>query len=265
MSRFRYLLTSLIAASVAVSMASPVHAQAPDETGIVRVTDSPEIGQEMQASTEPCPNCPSGGYVSDCPQCPGYGPCGGHCRLGRKVHQILDWFNPYGMCTFSPDHGWAPPTKQRIYRQSVAYQKQFPDKWTGYQGGYGYDSGYRAPTVYMPTDTTQLGYYYQHAPRWWPYQGMIPPTPHPADWHVISACGQGCQTCQHGNGGEVVESYPAGTEYESMPADSGHESMPAEPTPAQDVTQPTPAGPGVPPSPSALEKADATPQLQQIQ
>ena len=39
--------------------------------------------------------------------------------------------------------------------------------------------------VYMPTDTTQLGYYYQHAPTWHAYSGMIPPVPRPSDWHYI--------------------------------------------------------------------------------
>jgi len=253
MSRFRYLLPSLMAASAALSMVSPVHAETPDETGIVRVTDSPEIAQEMQATVENCPNCPQGGHiVSGCPDCPGHG-CG-HCRLGRKVHQILDWFNPYGMCTFSPDHGWAPPTKQRIYRQSVAYQKQFPDQWMGYPAGQA-GGGYAAPSVYMPTDTTQLGYYYQHAPRWWPRQGMIPPTPHPADWHVMSAYNQGCKTCQHGYGGEVIESYPA----------HGSHFTEVEPTPATDIAETESAGPAVPPAPSSLERADATPQLQKIQ
>ena len=36
----------------------------------------------------------------------------------------------------------------------------------------------------MPTDTTQLGYYYQHAPTWHAYPGMIPPVPRPVDWHI---------------------------------------------------------------------------------
>jgi hypothetical protein len=35
----------------------------------------------------------------------------------------------------------------------------------------------------MPTDTTQLGFYYQQVPYWQPVAGMVPAAPNPNDWH----------------------------------------------------------------------------------
>src|SRR5690606_14167039 len=39
----------------------------------------------------------------------------------------------------------------------------------------------------MPTDTTQLGYYYQRAPQWMPTPGMIPPPPWPSNYTAREA------------------------------------------------------------------------------
>ena len=69
-----------------------------------------------------------------------------------------------------------------MYRSWVPYHKFFPNSWTGNPAPR---VQHRAPTVYMPTDTTQLGYYYQHVPTWHSYQGMLPPVPRPADWHYV--------------------------------------------------------------------------------
>lgn len=81
----------------------------------------------------------------------------------------------------APDHGWTPPGRKPIYRIWVPYYKFWPDAWTGHPVAA---VGYRAPVVYMPTDTTQLGYYYQHVPHWHRYQGMLPPVPRPSDWRA---------------------------------------------------------------------------------
>lgn len=71
--------------------------------------------------------------------------------------------------------------------------------------------------VYMPTDTTQLGYSYGHVPYWMPRAGMVPPVPHPESYH-LRVCLPGyrdghCQHCQtgysYGHGGTVISSTPS--------------------------------------------------------
>lgn len=186
------ILGGLVAAGVMSLATVPASAQTFDNAGVVRVTDQPAanlapIPEGMATPAASCPSCPGGnaGYasVAGCP-CPHgcTGPCIHNCRCTRHVAQVLDWFNPWGMYTFSPDHGWAPPIKRPIYRSQVVYQKGFPDAWMGGAGAEMPQQ--RLPSVYMPTDTTQLGYYYQHAPYWLPKPNAIPPAPRPSDWHT---------------------------------------------------------------------------------
>ena len=56
-------------------------------------------------------------------------------------------------------------------------------QWYGAGADY---SGSYAPMVYQPTDTTQLGYYYQHVPFWQPMPNRLPPRPIPAQWHITA-------------------------------------------------------------------------------
>jgi hypothetical protein len=79
--------------------------------------------------------------------------------------------------------GFSPPVKRPIYRSPVVYQKNFPDSWTGKPVPPA--PAYRLPSVYMPTDTTQLGYYYQVVPYWLPRYNAIPPAPIPNEWHLL--------------------------------------------------------------------------------
>jgi hypothetical protein len=100
-----------------------------------------------------------------------------------------------------------------------------------------------AQQVYMPTDTTQLGFYYQHAPRWLPAPGMIPAAPNPNDWHQ--------PLCN--NPGVVVG---ASAEYSNCPAATVESS--SAPTPAAEA----PAA-DAPPAPMAdLSAAGEMPSLQ---
>lgn len=234
---------------------------AEDSEGIVRICDQVP-GQSHSGG----PNCQSGracrsgsGYGYGHGYC-GNGQCGyGGLRRNGYVYQFLDWFNPRGMCTHSPDSGYAPPGKLHTpHPQQVAYLKGFPDSWTGQQG-YAGEGGPRPVSVYMPTDTTQLGYYYQAAPRWQARQGMIPPLPIPSQWHRDFCQGQaqgcpqcrgqaagGCPHCQgraHSQSGEQIMQEQA-PQIETMPA-----PLEAEPAPA-----PTPAAKRAPEAP--LEKAE---------
>ncbi|TWT58793.1 hypothetical protein KOR42_21790 [Thalassoglobus neptunius] len=126
-----------------------------------------------------CGLCPFGGLCGGGLCGYGCGPCGGQCS--QAMRNILCWLNPCSnTCTHSPSHGFRPPTKQPYSAMPVSYQHNYPACWNG-----GVASGYRAhrPAVYMPTDTTQLGYYYQRVPFWTPRPGMIPPPMQPAEWH----------------------------------------------------------------------------------
>ena len=126
-----------------------------------------------------CGLCPFGGLCGGGLCGYGCGPCGGQCS--QTMRNILCWLNPCSTaCTHSPSHGFRPPTKQPYSAMPVSYQHNYPACWNG-----GVASGYHGhrPAVYMPTDTTQLGYYYQRVPFWTPRPGMIPPPMQPAEWH----------------------------------------------------------------------------------
>ena len=207
---------ALIAAGTLASFVLPAGlALAADETeGVVRICDqvpeqsaqgSGSEGADTGSGTGNCPTCQSGRACGLHGGSGGYnnhgvygyhgnGQCGyngyGCMRPCGHVHQVLDWFNPHGMCTHSPDHGYAPPGKIRTpHPQQVAYTKGFPDAWTG-QPGAGVGAA-RAAAIYMPTDTTQLGYYYQAAPRWQARRGMVPSVPNPSQLHQDLCQGQG--------------------------------------------------------------------------
>lgn len=263
MSRIRRLLPTILFGGFVLAAAIPAQAQDFDDAGVVRVsdhvpTDLQPIPAGAAGSQGNCPHCQNGAaYGAPCPQgCPP-GQCHGkHCKCGRCLHQIVDWFNPHGMCTFSPDHGFAPPVKRPIYRTPVVYRKQFPDSWTGAPGA-GMAGGPSAPTVYMPTDTTQLGYYYQHVPYWQPNPGAIPPAPRPADWHLSM-----CQANLPGR-------HPAGVIIGTTPT-----MLPTPAVGAAPAMGPAPVDmQGLPPAPEPtistmagrLEKTTGAPALQPVQ
>lgn len=261
---------------------------ADDAEGIIRICDKspsaagPAVSSDYGPSCQPGQSCPStyGGRGRYCGVYGYYGNgnCGyygyGCMKPCGHVHQFLDWFNPHGMCVHSPDHGYAPPGKIRTpHPQQVAYTKGFPDSWTGGAGGA--SGGQRAMAIYMPTDTTQLGYYYQAAPRWLPNARMLPPTPVPSQWHqdLCQGQGSGCRTCRGHNAGNcpncrneghiidggqvmgeqiinerVIESNPQPVQ--PHPADVG----PMEQAPVEPPAEPAPVNPA--PAAAPLEKAE---------
>lgn len=86
-------------------------------------------------------------------------------------------------CNYSADHGWAPPSKTPVVRAPIRYQHYWPQHWYGQAQSRQTQSAPSYPTVYMPTDTSQLGFYYQQVPSWQPNPTMLPPPPWPARWH----------------------------------------------------------------------------------
>jgi hypothetical protein len=227
-----------------------LHAQDEEPEGIIRITDCPNGQLPADAAS-----CPDAGYVSGCPSeaCPG-APCGyGHgchrrCHCGRCIHGFLSWLNPHGACTVSPDHGWAPPGKVALWRRGVAYNKFFPDAWTGQPV---VAPAVRVGHVYMPTDTTQLGYYYQHVPYWRPNWAMIPPAPNPHQWHR-PLCGPDgvCGVNAEFVGGSIIgEGCPVPAESSDEP----QEEAPIPPSPEEAVETSTDAD---------LQKSSDAPELQ---
>jgi hypothetical protein len=165
-------------------------------SGLIRITDNVQ-GKQIQvhnaSQTTNCPSCQqNGGTVvnsgttysdsSYCPECQGRGRCF-HGHLMGKLH------GPH----VSPGTGYVMPNRVPIYRNPVGYTQWYPSYWSGH--GYGVPVPFN-PAVAVPTDTTQLGYYYNHVPTWTPKPGMLPPIPRPDAWHVRS-----CNNGYHGGHG----------------------------------------------------------------
>ncbi len=88
--------------------------------------------------------------------------------------------------TAYPDSGWTPPVRLPVNYDAAWYAAYHPQAFYGNPGG-GFVANY--PTVYQPTDTTQLGYYYHNVPTWQSRPGMIPSTPRPSDYHARMCLG----------------------------------------------------------------------------
>jgi hypothetical protein len=100
------------------------------------------------------------------------------------------------------------------------YGSYLPEHAYGTPGG-GFIANY--PTVYQPTDTTQLGYYYNKVPTWQSRSDMIPRVPIPGNYHarVCPPGGTGC----HGYHGATYGSVSYGPPSSSCQScNSGHYS-----------------------------------------
>ena len=283
----------LLTAALMLSVGATVNAfaqQAPESEGIVRITDGksrsnggPAANRIVQVNSQqavqgvmPQPGavgCPSG----DCQGSYGYASGGcPHCH-GRGCHGCLGggMFREH-MCHHSPDHGYSPPAKYPLHRRGVEYTNYYPQHWYG--TGPGLPS--QAPMVYAPTDTTQLGFYYQHVPFWQPQPNRLPERPIPAQWHIlaptVSASGFcrgghfGRGNCQNGYcQGDYGTVY--GTPVNSSPTVEGPsevvpqiQTAPGQPTPAADpaAQQAPQALPGSPTLPDQGTAPNPLPSLQ---
>ena len=168
------------ACMAALSCTASVYAQDDGTAGIVRISD----GRTRTAAQPASFHGHHGGYgtsVAGYGGSPNGGCPSGDCRAGA-CPQCFNGFFQERYCKNSPDHGYSPPAKYPLHRRGVQYNAYFPNHWYGTPGAsYG-----SAPMVYQPTDTTQLGYYYQHVPFWQPSPGMMPQRPVPAQWHVTA-------------------------------------------------------------------------------
>lgn len=251
---------------LALGAVTNAYAQQPSQNpGIVRISDGrvrtsngqvtqtgafghhggPLYAAPPQMPNGSCPtgNCPTG----NCPT--------GHCPTGNcpQCHGHCLFCEHY--CKHSPDYGYSPPSKYPLYRRGVEYTSYYPAQWYGAGADY---SQSRAPMVYMPTDTTQLGFYYQHVPFWQPMPNRLPERPIPAQWHITPPAVQASRFCYGCFGGNVGPYYGGHGHW-------GHGQGYCPPvyntTPMQ--TTPTPAtNPGdvVPPTQSAPAPVDSAPQ-----
>lgn len=78
------------------------------------------------------------------------------------------------------------PARYPVERIPVQYLRYYPAAWYGLPGS---TLPVVAPQVHMPTDTTQLGFYYQRVPTWMPVPGMLPPPPNPTALHTFTPMG----------------------------------------------------------------------------
>jgi hypothetical protein len=113
-------------------------------------------------------------YCAD-PGCPG--------KKGLWTFPFVRWVLDPDYYAVAPDYGWSPPARVPVRRQNIPYQNYVPQNWTGQQANGNAPAAQGRPIIATPTDTTQLGYYYQHVPTW---QSMnnLPVPPDPRQWHT---------------------------------------------------------------------------------
>lgn len=179
---------ALLAVATLAAPAAPVMGF--DGPGVIRLSDQVDApAPSPETEPLPAPNSYSGHvqgggvqYVEDGPiEYAGWQSGNGY---GRPVSPFQVWMDPdHPGATHSPDYGWSRPVKYPIHRLAVEYQRYWPQNWYGLPGGGIAPTAPQFPQVYMPTDTTQLGYTYQRVPAWRPNPSMLPPMPWPTTWH----------------------------------------------------------------------------------
>ena len=190
-------LAGLCAAAAGLSAATAPAADGPAE-GFVRTTD-----RVTRVSSEAGPGCPPGGApaVHGLPAVhggvgvPGAGLVAGHLsklaphgyitwgEIGRGLMEKPPLIPPLGGydAYLPPDYGWQAPIAYPVQRVPVRYQRYYPDQWYGLPGS---QKAAVAPVAFMPTDTSQLGYYHQQVPTWRPpAPGSFPAPPDPRLLH----------------------------------------------------------------------------------
>jgi hypothetical protein len=189
----------------------------------------------------------------------GYGcdGCNGGCD-DQCGHCCLDWLA-------NPSRGFRPPVTAPVYRDAVVYDRYWPDHWYG-EPGFGLRPQF--PQVYLPTDTTQLGFYYQRVPQWMPNPGMYPRPPIPSQWHrrmpygqyadmhVPRCCHETACNCNAdaGTQGILAQGLIPATQYQSAPQpmpQSVPQPAPRSVPPAQPPVPPLSPAASPPPLPSA--------------
>ncbi len=107
-----------------------------------------------------------------------------------------------------PDACWNPPVSLPVNHNWAWYGLSAPQAPYGAPGG-GFIGQY--PSVYQPTDTTQLGYYYHKVPTWQSQPGRVPGVPNPAVFHAricpTNCYGAPCYGHYQHQHGQMMHSY----------------------------------------------------------
>jgi hypothetical protein len=211
-------LTALLTIGLLAGMCTDLDAGGKRTRKFVRVGGS--SAQTYRTSYSP------GRSSQGCNNCGSSAGCNGSqcgCNGRKRAHSPLAvWLScDKRGCTYSPDHGWDPPYKTAIRRTPVQYHRYWPARWYGEPGSAPVASQF--PMVNTPTDTTQLGFYYQRVPQWRPNPRMIPPAPWPPQWHHRYSppdrsccpfgsrnCHSGSRNCENCSQAPVTYSTPAG-------------------------------------------------------
>lgn len=223
---------SVLACAIALSPVTALLAQEAN-TGIVRISDRGGVKNVNHTKGEynAPPAAVMGGHVHG-----GYGSYGGDCPTGDCYggkHKSGCFGEKY--CTHSPDHGFSVPAKWPIHRRGVQYTSYYPAQWGAPDASVPVPN---YPMVYMPTDTTQLGFYGQHVPFWQPQPNPLPRRPIPAQWHTYAPT---VHASDWGN------SYYKGGYGANCPVDGTTVIQGSSPTPIQQpAAQPQPLAPQPP-------------------
>ncbi len=186
----------------------------------------------------PCPVCRAQAARTGCQ----------HCLVIPVVTPGAMWLVDPKTYILPSDFGWSYPIKRAIIRRNLTYQRYWPAQWTGERTKAAVSS---YPMVAQPTDTMQLGYYYQHVPTWQPRPDMLPRPPLPSKWH-IRKCGHlpdGSYVVWVPLSSMPVQAAPAESSErpEQQPAESQSPAQPQQPAePQQDQAPPSP-----PPAPAS--------------
>lgn len=187
----------------------------------------------------PCPSCPPSSG-------PGYART---CNTDCCLKPAIKWLVCPRYYILPPDYGWNAPTKVPVNRNGVAYYRYWPEHWYG--TGSSKPGEYRTyPTVGNPTDTTQLGYTYQHVPTWQSQPSRLPPAPVPSQWQVREAH-QGYNGSYHSYFTPIHARQASGTN-----AAGPNVVAPMSPTRAPCLVPPNPE-PTVAPAPAPADEAPA--------
>jgi len=238
----------IAAAGIAALSMTSAFAQDSATTGIVRITDGRARTSVQKTSFHDGQGTvvESGMGYSDCPTCQP------NCQC-QKCQCLSNLFRER-YCKNSPDHGYSPPAKYPLHRRGVQYNSYFPQQWYGTPGA----SYAAAPIVYQPTDTTQLGFYYQHVPMWMPQYGNLPQRPVPAQWHITAPTVSASRFHGWGGAGYGIGAYGYGQDCPDCQLSPTQSTTPSSPTEVQPTPAPVPPTEGepkasLPPAPRQFE------------
>lgn len=123
-----------------------------------------------------CRHC-KGGHSGLCSLCGGgcYRPIDGYYQDPRdsEVYSAVGYNVPVSVplapvVRYQYQYGWGMPSS-RLVQVGNRYTQYYPQPFFSQNGGR-LPAG--APVIYHPTDTTQQGFYYAHAPRWTPVRNI---------------------------------------------------------------------------------------------